>query len=154
MFEISPSGLIIDDEIVYQGDIKISFNVEIKNAIYPYLKENQLDIHFTLEDNSEFNLLQSIFMGSAEPEIYYHVSENYISNPELIYSTQGKLQEKKIQANIVYQNDNLQNINRLFFVLAFHFDFSDYIDSFETSIYNQISNEGLLLDFQIGVENL
>lgn len=49
MFEISKQGLVVDETIVYQGDIKIPFYVAIKNGIYPYLSENQLMLDIVLK---------------------------------------------------------------------------------------------------------
>lgn len=56
--------------------------------------------------------------------------------------------------NIQYQNDNLANISLLYFTIVYHFDFSVYADTFETAIYNQIPDNGIGLDFQIGVNSL
>lgn len=154
MFEISKQGLVVDETIVYQGDIKIPFYVAIKNGIYPYLSENQLMLDIVLKNTGSFNLLSVDYMGSDAPTIHYSASTNYSANPETPHSTQGIIQSDSIQANVQFVDENLADVVLVYFMIVYHFDFSAYADTFETAIYNQIPDNGIGLDFQIGVNSL
>ena len=154
MFEISKQGLVVDETIVYQGDIKIPFYVAIKNGIYPYLSENQLMLDIVLKNTGSFNLLSVDYMGSDAPTIHYSASKNYSANPETPHSTQGIIQSDSIQANVQFVDENLADVVLVYFMIVYHFDFSAYADTFETAIYNQIPDNGIGLNFQIGVNSL
>lgn len=154
MFEISKQGLVVDETIVYQGDIKIPFYVAIKNGIYPYLSENQLMLDIVLKNTGSFNLLSVDYMGSDAPTIHYSASKNYSANPETPHSTQGIIQSDSIQANVQFVDENLADVVLVYFMIVYHFDFSAYVDTFETTIYNQIPDNGIGLNFQIGVDSI
>ena len=154
MFEISKQGLVVDETIVYQGDIKIPFYVAIKNGIYPYLSENQLMLDIVLKNTGSFNLLSVDYMGSDAPTIHYSASTNYSANPETPHSTQGIIQSDSIQANVQFVDENLADVVLVYFMIVYHFDFSAYVDTFETTIYNQIPDNGIRLNFQIGVDSI
>lgn len=154
MFEISKQGLVVDETIVYQGDIKIPFYVAIKNGIYPYLSENQLMLDIVLKNTGSFNLLSVDYMGSDAPTIHYSASKNYSANPETPHSTQGIIQSDSIQANVQFVDENLADVVLVYFMIVYHFDFSAYVDTFETTIYNQIPDNGIRLNFQIGVDSI
>ena len=154
MFEISKQGLVVDETIVYQGDIKIPFYVAIKNGIYPYLSENQLMLDIVLKNTGSFNLLSVDYMGSDAPTIHYSASKNYSANPETPHSTQGIIQSDSIQANVQFVDENLADVVLVYFMIFYHFDFSAYADTFETTIYNQIPDNGIRLNFQIGVDSI
>ena len=154
MFEISKQGLVVDETIVYQGDIKIPFYVAIKNGIYPYLSENQLMLDIVLKNTGSFNLLNVDYMGSNAPTIHYSASKSYSANPETPHSTQGIIQNDSIQANVQFVDENLADVVLVYFMIVYHFDFSAYADTFETAIYNQIPDNGIGLNFQIGVNSL
>lgn len=154
MFEISKQGLVVDETIVYQGDIKIPFYVAIKNGIYPYLSENQLMLDIVLKNTGSFNLLSVDYMGSDAPTIHYSASTNYSANPETPHSTQGIIQSDSIQANVQFVDENLADVVLVYFMIVYHFDFSAYVDTFETTIYNQIPDNGIGLNFQIGVDSI
>lgn len=154
MFEISKQGLVVDETIVYQGDIKIPFYVAIKNGIYPYLSENQLMLDIVLKNTGSFNLLSVDYMGSDAPTIHYSASTNYSANPETPHSTQGIIQSDSIQANVQFVDENLADVVLVYFMIVYHFDFSAYADTFETTIYNQIPDNGIRLNFQIGVDSI
>lgn len=154
MFEISKYGLVVDDAIVYQGDVKIPFYIIVKDGIYPYLTQNSLSLDLYLKSTDEFNLLSEDYLGSTTPIINYSASPSYSSFPDTSNTAQGTLDNNSIQVNIQYQNDNLANISLLYFTIVYHFDFSTYADTFETAIYNQIPDNGIGLNFQIGVNSL
>ena len=154
MFEISKQGLVVDETIVYQGDIKIPFYVAIKNGIYPYLSENQLMLDIVLKNTGSFNLLSVDYMGSDAPTIHYSASTNYSANPETPHSTQGIIQSDSIQANVQFVDENLADVVLVYFMIVYHLDFSAYADTFETTIYNQIPDNGIGLNFQIGVDSI
>lgn len=93
-------------------------------------------------------------MGSDAPTIHYSASKNYSANPETPHSTQGIIQSDSIQANVQFVDENLTDVVLVYFMIVYHFDFSAYVDTFETTIYNQIPDNGIRLNFQIGVSSI
>lgn len=153
MFEISPNGIIIDDQLSYIGTVRISFYIKIKEGIFSFLTNNYLQLELLLENTGGFNLLQSTFTGST-PIVYYQISETFISNPELVESIQGTLENNQIEIILAYENENLENINFLFFNIEYRFDFSAYSENFESEIYNQAENQKVNLNFRVEVKSL
>ena len=125
----------------------------IIEGIFSFLTNNYLQLELLLENTGGFNLLQSTFTGST-PIVYYQISETFISNPELVESIQGTLENNQIEIILAYENENLENINFLFFNIEYRFDFSAYSENFESEIYNQAENQKVNLNFRVEVKSL
>ncbi len=152
MFQISKQGIVEDEMFVYEGDIRISFYVTVKDGVLSFLTSDQLNLNIYLRNSGSFNLFSAEFMQSETPTIQYNVSSSYSTNPDLSNTIEGTLQNGAILSKISYLDENLSNINLLFYTLVYHFDFSAYADSFETAIYNQIPDDGIELNISIGVD--
>lgn len=151
MFEFSNHGLFYDETIDFVGDLKISFSLQIKDGLYKFLTDKtSLSLNLILTNTGSFDMLTSNYLGGNTPSINYGV---YTDKYGTTYpnSINGTLNTSQITSIINYSNDSLSTIDKLYFTVVYHFDFSSYSANFKEEIYDKISDDGIGLNFKIGV---
>lgn len=150
MFKFSSTGVFYDDSLDFQGDIKVSFYIQMKDGLYDFLTDkNNLSLNLTLANTGTFNLLDNELKFINQTINYGVYTDTYGDTyPNSALST---LESSQVTSVISYSNDFMDLIDKLYFTIVYHFDFSAYKINFEEEIYNQIDEDGIGFNFKIGV---
>ena len=142
VFQVCPSGLVVDETIVYSGKLSIStaLSVSGEGGLLGVLGNATTRLSFDLSITNEgtFAFFSSSYMGSSTPSMSYSFYET--GSSPLPSSTPAMLSGDMLTASISYENASLSNVATLNLDLSFSFDFSSYASTFETDIYNNLGD--------------
>lgn len=154
MFEFSKYGLISNETFVYTGNIEIGFTIINISSLSQYLGTNNLTLNITFESMCVYDLNFNIFRYlNSTDSCKYSISEglnniNYSNN-----FIASQLNDKTAVSFDISINDiTSYSSNQIYLSLLFPFDFSSVSNSFNSSIYTKITNNGLT--FYLSVKNL
>lgn len=151
-----PSGLVVDETIVYKGEITIYSSLKIKDG----LKDTSFDlsksiaISIDLINKGSFNFFDEKYMSSI---VKYKFSSNAINaSDELKENTSTAIDGTKTSISIVNNNSdyNLSELDTLNFKVAYSFDFGAYKDTFEEDIYNKLGDSPLNFSLHFEVRSV
>ena len=149
-FEVCPTGLVVDETIVYAGNIVINTNLKLKDGLLSNYDNSctNFDFRFILITNGTFNYFTSDYMGSITPGVDYSF---YLDGYDPIYTTTiSNINNNIIESQLSLSNDSLQTINNINLSIVYKFDFTMYKSNFNTSIYENLGNNPL--SFMINME--
>lgn len=151
VFEVCPTGIVVDETICYAGEINIKTDLSLKNGLLSKRTDikNSLNLKIEIRNNGTFNFFSKEYMGSFNPNLKYSF---YIENETPIYQNSvSTINDNLINSSITYSNNSLQNINAISISLVYTFDFSNYKSNFETQIYNNLGENPLSFDLSVEV---
>lgn len=151
-----PSGLVVDERIVYKGDITISSSLRIKNGLADtsFDLSKSIAISIDLINKGSFNFFDEKYMSSI---VKYKFSSNAINaSDELKENTSTAIDGTKTSISIVNNNSdyNLSELDTLNFKVVYSFDFGAYKDTFEEDIYNKLGDSPLNFSLHFEVRSV
>jgi hypothetical protein len=153
VFKITEYGLVDnkDSEVIeFTGDIRVKFNIAIKDGLYAYLPQTtSLSFSAYLSNLDAFSIINTTYMGSS-PTVNYGVSTSQYPSTTSDTSS-GSIADNQISSSISYSDASLSTIDYLFFTFVYSFDFTSVSSSFKDDIYDKVDEGGLSLFFGINL---
>lgn len=149
-FDICEHGLVVDETIVYKANIEISTVLTIKDGILTANKSitNSFKLDVNVVNKGTFNFLNAVYLGSQTPSVSYGFNEtSFIKDKQVV----SNLNADSLKSTFVCDTPNLTNITTLNFVMSFEINFVNNQADFKTTIYDQLGNNPLGFDVNMGV---
>lgn len=151
VFQVCPSGLVVDETIVFTGTLSIATTLTLsgENGFLGVLDENATSFGFDLSITSTgtFNFFVAAYMGSSTPSISYSFFEP--DTTPAYSSASATLSGDMLTASIAYENASLSSLSSLNLSLSLSFDFSSYKNSFQTDVYDKLGDNPMAFDLAL-----
>lgn len=147
MFDYCESGVVVDETIVFSGDIKVSFKLTNVHDIYNTIEDKtKFSLSFYLSSSGPLNLIQ--YMDATN--IKYSSDTNKYITPNATLSNVSKPQDNKSVSYVAeYSNQNLTIVDNIYFSFLYHFNFESAKSTFLDTIYTPLSTKMCSLDLNI-----
>ncbi|MGM9813777.1 MAG: hypothetical protein ACI32C_02615 [Candidatus Enteromonas sp.] len=153
-FEVCPTGLVVDETIVYKGDITLSSSLKVKDGltIAGFDLAKSVAMKIDLKNTGSFNFFTTSYMSTMAS---YKFSSTEIGEAEQLTQSSaitidGSTSSTKISCSDISLND----VDALFFKVAYSFNFEAYKNTFTESIYSILGETPLKFSLHIEVESL
>lgn len=149
-FYVCPTGIVVDETIVYKCEISIKTKISLKNGLLMKREDisNTLSIKVNVINDGTFDFFDIKYMDSNKAVLHY--SFFYDDSP--LYDEADIAFSDNVASSIISYYDNaLTSKEFINLEILYFFDFTNYKDNFREQIYDLLGENPLSFHIQFEV---